>query len=260
MKKTTHATFGDNILNFSLPDSWEQLTQEQLRYVFYAMSHFDGAQAKTYIFVRLLAIRVFQKVADGWTCSVKLENRKRIHFFLSDWQIQSFLRTLDFLDLPSETPICLASIGKLKAVNVLLRGVPFHDYIRVENYYQGYLQTNDVRQLRAIAKILYVDKNGNHPEEIHFTEAELLSVFLWYASLKNHFAISFPHFFGRVGDEQNVEPPNMVEVMNAEIRALTGGDVTKENQVLSMDCWRALTELNEKAREIKEWNEKYGHN
>ena len=46
--------------------------------------------------------------------------------------------------------------------------------------------------------------------------------------------------------------------MNAEIRALTGGDITKENQVLSMDCWRALTELNEKAREAQEWNEKYG--
>ena len=48
--------------------------------------------------------------------------------------------------------------------------------------------------------------------------------------------------------------------MNAEIRALTGGDITKENQVLSMDCWRALTELNEKARETQEYNEKYGHN
>ena len=31
--------------------------------------------------------------------------------------------------------------------------------------------------------------------------------------------------------------------MNAQIRALTGGDITKEEAVLSMDTWRALTEL-----------------
>ena len=46
--------------------------------------------------------------------------------------------------------------------------------------------------------------------------------------------------------------------MNAQIRALTGGDITKEKEVMSMDCWRALTELNEKAREQQEFNQKYG--
>ena len=31
--------------------------------------------------------------------------------------------------------------------------------------------------------------------------------------------------------------------INAQIRAFTGGDITKEEAVLSMDTWRALTEL-----------------
>lgn len=260
MRKTTPATFGDNVLDFQLPDCWEKLTQEQLRYVCYAMSHFPGLQAKTYIFIRLLAIRIYRKVADGWVCAVKLENGRKVRFFLWNYQIQCFLKALDFLDAPATSPVCLPRIGELRAVHVLLHGVPFHDYIRIENHYQGYLQTNDIRQLRSMAKILYVNKNGNHPEDVHFSEGELLSVFLWYASLKNRFAVSFPHFFGKAGENVIAEPPNMVEVMNAEIRALTGGDITKENQVLSMDCWRALTELNEKARETQEYNEKYGHN
>ena len=38
--------------------------------------------------------------------------------------------------------------------------------------------------------------------------------------------------------------------MNAQIRALTGGDITKEEAVLSMDTWRALTELDAKAKEV----------
>ncbi len=62
------------------------------------------------------------------------------------------------------------------------------------------------------------------------------------------------------GEGESGEIPDMRAVMNAQIRALTGGDVTKEREVLSMDCWRALTELNEKAREQQEFNQKYGRN
>ena len=40
--------------------------------------------------------------------------------------------------------------------------------------------------------------------------------------------------------------------MNAQIRALTGGDITKEAVILQMDCWRALTELDAKAQEAQE--------
>lgn len=125
MRKTTLATFGDNVLDFQLPDCWEKLTQEQLRYVCYAMSHFEAAEAKAYIFIRLLAIRVYRKVADGWICAVTLESKQKVRFFLWNYQIQCFLKVLDFLDAPAKSPVCLSQIGELRAVNVLLRGVPF---------------------------------------------------------------------------------------------------------------------------------------
>ena len=38
----------------------------------------------------------------------------------------------------------------------------------------------------------------------------------------------------------------------AQIRALTGGDITKEREVLKMDCWRALTELDAKAKDYED--------
>jgi len=43
--------------------------------------------------------------------------------------------------------------------------------------------------------------------------------------------------------------------MNAEIRALTGGDITKEQEIYQTNCWRALEELNAKAREAKEYEQ-----
>ena len=47
------------------------------------------------------------------------------------------------------------------------------------------------------------------------------------------------------------------ESMNAQIRALTKGDITKEKEVLHLDTWRALTELDALAKEAEEFNRKY---
>ena len=44
----------------------------------------------------------------------------------------------------------------------------------------------------------------------------------------------------------------LTEAMNTQIRALTKGDITKEQQVLQMDVHRALTELDAQAREYEE--------
>ena len=45
---------------------------------------------------------------------------------------------------------------------------------------------------------------------------------------------------------------HLQEAMDAQIRALTKGDVTKEAEVLQLDTWRALTELNAQAKEYEE--------
>ncbi len=37
---------------------------------------------------------------------------------------------------------------------------------------------------------------------------------------------------------------------------MTGGDVTKEEEILHIDTWRALTELDAKAKEADEFNQK----
>ena len=50
---------------------------------------------------------------------------------------------------------------------------------------------------------------------------------------------------------------DVIGAMDVQIRALTDGDITKEETIRQLPCWRALTELNEKAREAKEFHEKY---
>ena len=52
-------------------------------------------------------------------------------------------------------------------------------------------------------------------------------------------------------------PTDQRQNMTAMIRALTKGDVTKQEQTLGIDLYTALTELNELAREAAEIEAKY---
>ena len=54
-------------IELKAPQSWRELTQEQLRYVFYLMATFaDMTVVKTYMFVRFTGISVIEKNRYGW--------------------------------------------------------------------------------------------------------------------------------------------------------------------------------------------------
>lgn len=261
MLKTTRPSFSANTdtLRFSIPQDWTQLTQQQLRYVCYSMLHFEGRSAKVYILVRMMGIEVIRETDSGWICRTRVSRLGFINFKLHTWQIDYYLHLLDYIDTPSPVPVCLSPLGKWQAVDNMLHGVPFSDYLQMENIFQGYLVRHDDTMLAQLARIMYVNSKNEHPDKMKMKPEELLSVFLWYSSIKMRFAGEFPDFLARVDtSDEEAEQPNMMEVMNSEIRALTEGDITKENIIMNTDCWRALTELNEKAREAKELKEKYG--
>lgn len=82
---------------------------------------------------------------------------------------------------------------------------------------------------------------------------ERISIFYWFASVKALFARKFTHFFMSAPMSKSLDLERQItETMNAQIRALTKGDITKENTVLKMDVWRALTELDAQAADREE--------
>ena len=82
-----------------------------------------------------------------------------------------------------------------------------------------------------------------------------MGVFLWFMWIKHNFSTKFPHLFKPAADGGEGET-DMEASMNAQIRALTGGDITKEETIRKANVWRALTELDAKAREAEELNKK----
>ena len=98
-----------------------------------------------------------------------------------------------------------------------------------------------------------VDDHGKPVEDVTLTPGERVGTLLWFVHVKQVMARSFPHFFKKtVVEDGEPEPVNFIELYNIQLRALTGGDVTKEDTVLNLACWRALTELDAKAREAEE--------
>ena len=174
---------------------------------------------------------------------------------LSTRQIQQATSVLDFLDSFAPMPVRIARIGKYRALPADFEKVPFEQYLYVDNLFQGYLNTQSDELLQQMAQVLY----GS--DRVKPSKAHLVGVFYWLASLKQYFAGLFPNFYKPASDNSNGNLlgssqsdiySQLRESTNAMIRALTGGDITKEDAIMKMDTWRALTELDAKAREVEE--------
>lgn len=246
----------DGSLQLHAPHSWSDLTQEQLRYVLFLLTQgWSEWQVRTYLFARFCGIKVLKEKKDGWLCETMLENGEKLRFFLQLWQIQSLCEAFDFVFDGKGADNRLDFIGPYKAVDVELHDFPLINYIVCDNYFQQFLKSDKTSDepLREMVCLLYLDDQGKEPDSIKCAPSETMGVFLWFMWIKDNFSKSFPHLFKPASEEGDYD---MTEAMNAQIRALTGGDITKEKQIEKSDVWRALTELDAKAREAEELNDK----
>ncbi len=179
---------------------------------------------------------------------------------LSARQIQQATSVLDFLDTFAPMPVRISHIGEHKAITADFEKVPFEQFLYVENLFQGYLNTQSDELLLQMAQVMYAS------DHVKPSQAHLVGIFYWMASLKQYFASLFPNFYKPISNNGsgnllgNGQPDifhQLRETTNAMIRALTGGDVTKESAIMKMDTWRALTELDAKAKEAEELRKAY---
>lgn len=250
MKKPTKDT-GSNILDVTLPTSWGELSDEQLRIVYDTLSvEASSAGIAGILFFAFTGLRL-KGMENGYY--IVSDGERLMRIVVDDLGI--LIRTLEWVNKLPERPVRLSAIGESQAVNADLSGVPFDVYLYCENLYQGYLLTKNADLLTQMLGKLY------KPALTTVGEAEQTMMFYWWASLKEYLSKMFPNFFGGSGDGNllgNVATPTAVrESMNSQIRALTKGDITKEAQVLAMDVWRALTELDAQAKEYDELKRLY---
>lgn len=239
-------------INFIDPGSWEEMSDKQLRYVYQLIAdNFDTDEIKTLFLLKWSGTKVIGR-QDSGSYLVKLGKQL---FELTPLPLAELLVNLDWLGATPTSPVRPSKMNRRQALGADFQGVPFETFIVCDNYFQGYLQTQQDYLLDEIGRVVYQDA------QLNFQPWQRIAIFYWMVALKDLFARQFPDSFqpaGSASDENLLgTTPSMVEAwMNAQIRALTKGDVTKESEVLALDTWRALTELNAQAREYKKLNAK----
>ena len=242
-------------VNLEVPKSWEELSQEQLKYYYFVLTMCQSAaEVKTYCLCRWSGLEVLYPFGTGFMC--RHEGRE---FLLKPQQVAAAIQSLDWTDTLPTRPVRLERIGKYRALPADFQEVPFETFIICDNLYQGYLSAKADQLLDDLALVLY------QSAKVKPDPAERVGVFYWFASLKEMFAHQFNHFFqplmtqnnGNMFDQGKSQYEIIYHAVNSQIRALTKGDVTKEKEVLAIDTWRALTELDALAKEYDDFNKKY---
>ena len=256
------------VFNISLPTSWAKLSDKQLLMVYGLFArNLSASEVKTLCLMKWNKMEVLNEHPKN----TFLLKRGKEKVLLTTKQIQAASASLDFLDSFPPEPIRLSRIGRHRALPADFEGVPFEKYLYLENLFQGVLHLSKQSSasdnspsfgggqgevlLLQMSQVLY------DCEHIKPSQAQLVSVFYWFASLKQYFAMLFPHFFQPMSSDNGVNLlggssnlfAHLRDSTNAQIRALTGGDVTKEEAIKKMDTHRALTELDAKARESEEY-------
>ena len=241
------------VFNISLPTSWAELSDKQLHMVYHLFARdLSAAEVKTLCLMKWNGLKVLSQLPDKRF----LIKRGKEVVPLSTRQIQQATSVLDYLDSFAPMPVRIARIGKYHALPADFEKVPFEQYLYVDNLFQGYLNTQQEELLLQMAQVLYAS------DHVKPSKAHLVGVFYWMASLKQYFAGLFSNFYkpAPAADNGNLLGGGQTDIYrqlrdstNAMIRALTGGDITKEAAIMKMDTWRALTELDAKAREVEEF-------
>jgi len=244
-KKMTRVSFSDNTLIVKLPKNWTELSQKELFEVYNIMGGVDRESVPTFVFQALSGMKVHRHLDGRFGCRFRTNEGKKVDVWISPEDLADQFDALEFLFVPGSDPVRLDKMRGVEAVDARLLGVTFGEYLKLENYFQAFLASRDYDLLSEIAGILYP---GGRFEKLNGREK--MNVLNWMTQIKGMFSLEFSHFFQPCLGE--APSRSMVDVMNTEIRALTGGDITKESVILDAECRRALTELDFLAKEAEE--------
>jgi len=247
-------------LHLRAPQSWAELSARQLKYVSWLLTRctLTPAELQAYAFVRFTGLRIESRQGGQWICSYRQQL-----FTLSPEQALAFSRKMDFLTSGIGEIVPLPRMAGKTHVDPRLCGTPFKQYLACENYYQAYLFTKNADWLGRLAACFYSGGRKFNDAETQTSARRfnkqpphlLYTAFLWYYGLKTVLQTHFPYFFQKTETILEDEEPQALDMrgqIHQMLRALTGGDVAKTEAVYNAETWTALAELNAKAMENKE--------
>lgn len=238
-----------------VPTTWAELTPAQYRSAVQLKSAWPRDEARVYAFLAFAGIQLVSR-ERGTTALIRLHG-KPYRVTLSSIMLGA--REVSFIDTPPEFPLRYDEVEGHPAPDAELHGVPFGTYLQADAAFARFLLTRSDEHALQLIRLLYGADVAESPRRAEY----IYMATQWWTGLKTYLARLFRHIFrpaSKEGDDGLPAQPDEEEIRDltlAQIRALTDGDVTKEEAVLNVDTWTALAELDAKAREAAELRRLY---
>lgn len=240
-------------MSFNIPEGWDGLTQQQLRYCIMLYSLYDEREngremIQSAALFHFMGVRVDGEDKNGILC-YKPETGET--FLLDPELLPWMVKHVEWVLHPEWMTDRMAELHHCKAVSFDLQDLPFGKYLECDNYYQAWMVSHTLSKLNGLLDRLYIVPDGGR---MLYTRFDCYAVALWWSAVKELYARLYPHLFGGDGGGDNdISREALLERMDTQIRMLTKGDVTKEDTILNHTYTRrALTELDAQAREAEE--------
>lgn len=183
---------------------------------------------------------------EGNTHSIIYKDRALL---ISTDELTAAARNLEWALRPSPLP-WRPNFRLCRCANVSLWDLSFKKWLDLENCYSQFLESGNHMAAKTMAKIML-------RKRVFLSEWEITACIYWFISVKSAIQRKFKYLYSSTAhaDDDVMGVSKRVdtdESMNAQLRALTKGDITKERTVLKLPMYRAIIELNEQAREAQE--------
>lgn len=245
-------------INLKLPKRWSALTSDQVIKVARLMLH---KREKPDFLVHCLLLLSGWKIVkwrmlvDGNRNYFYFKNPEKKVFCIGADVVANVVKTLEWiLEEVTMLNFCPELKGR-RTPNFMLYNISLKQYLLADNYYRGYVETNQWPELCRMAAVLYchdpevIDIEQESKRIMKMDEAQVYSVFIWFSGVKNWLRDQYPWIFVNSTDGSEFVAP--AEVLLSMVSSLNGGDITRNKNVLNTMVHEALYELNLKIENSK---------
>lgn len=242
-------------IELTSPTCWKELNEQQLLYASWLLSsgNLTAEEIWTYAFIRFSNLKLKHQDEKN-----VIFQYKKLFFSLEPQEVLSFAKQFEFLTAGVQEIMPIEKMCGAYRSDIRLRNAPLSQYLACDNYYQAFIFKRNPLFLDRLCASFYIKgvfndlrnekrakKFAKLPFHVRYT------TFLWFNGLKMVLKKNFPNYFVQMerGEGETPSPPNMRKQIEQMMRALSDGDVTKIDQIYSVDTWSALAELDAKAHE-----------
>ena len=272
--KKNHQVISSDRLDLTIPAGWSDVTPRQFKAICGLLAADIWPESLgTLLFLRLAGLRYIGRhdarhgIYEHRPSGVEGKARKRSQIrIISDEMLTSALDTIEWIFKPDDTlltrPDLLRAVHR-SAIPPDLRTLRFADWIAIDTSFTAIIEQSrrpgPVPGLqpgsppsKALAERLWPKMPARS-----LTHWKQTAAILWMTAVKCRLQKQYPHLYAQPDQSDTAEifptgPQSRREAIQAQIRALTKGDITLEEKVLAAPMHRALAELDQLAREFQE--------